>query len=114
MGPDDDEPPLFHLEPSTHARGSDPDTSHAAARRLTQKRTMMRNLLEGFWVCRMTASQAATFCDYTAEDGAWKRVSDLATAGLICDTGERKPGPTGRSQIVWQITQKGKEALGYA
>lgn len=114
---DDYQPSLFDtavmptLEPRTHARRSDPDTSRAAARELSDRATMMRRLLRAYAVRPMTAEEAASACGYTAESGAWKRVSDLALHGFIEDTGARRPGHSGRAQMVRQITLEGVRAL---
>lgn len=102
------EPPL---EPRTHARHHDPRTSHEAAAQLSDKQTMMRRLLWAFLAQPLTAEQAADACGYGAESGAWKRVSDLANRGLIEDTDATRLGRSGRSQIVWRITNNGRNAL---
>jgi len=76
---------------------------------------MMRVLLWGFADDQdMTAEEVADACGYTAAQGAWKRVSDLATQGLIADTGTRRLGRSGRYQIVWRITDAGWMALALA
>lgn len=99
------------LDPHTHARTTDPATSHRAAQRLTDKTTMLRRLLWAYAVKPMTAEEAADYCQYSAEDGAWKRSSDLAARGLIADTDYARPGRSGRLQIVRAITQEGRNAL---
>lgn len=105
--------PLFDLDPHTHARTTDPRTSHAAARRLARRVTMLRRLLTEFarFPDGLTAEEAATFAGYTADDGAWKRVSDLALAGWIEDTGRNRIASSGRDQIVRAITDTGRGAL---
>ena len=40
---------------------------------------------------------------FTKADGVWKRVSDLARDRLIVDSGIRRPGDSGRMQVVWAI-----------
>lgn len=102
---------LLDLLASTHARTDDPDTSKAAAARLSDKATMMRKLLKCFSVRSLTSDEAVWLAGYLPADGAWKRVSDLAAKGLIEDTGERRPGDSGRAQMVRRITDKGREAL---
>jgi hypothetical protein len=99
------------LDPRTHARTSDPGTSHEAAARLTNKRTMMRRLLTEFLRRPMTAWEAGEACGYSADEGAWKRVSDLANEGWVEDTGATRIGPKNRRQIVWAITDDGRAAL---
>lgn len=106
-----EEIPLFDLDPRTHARWGDPDTSHAAARALSPRQTMMRRLLTAFMVEPLTADEAIWRCGYTAEAGAWKRISDLTLAGFLEDTGQRRPGRSGRDQMVRRITAEGRRAL---
>lgn len=104
---------LFDLDPATHARREDPDTSHAAAAQLSDKAAMMRRLLSAYsWAPDgLTAEEAATFAGYAPADGAWKRVSDLSARGWIEDTGRRRYASTGRLQIVRGITHAGRQAL---
>lgn len=99
------------LDPHTHARTTDPATSHLAARQLADKTTMLRRLLWAYAARPMTAEEASDYCGYSAEDGAWKRASDLAARGLIVDTDYNRPGRSGRLQIVRAITQAGRDAL---
>lgn len=108
---DDDEEGGFGLDPRWHARRGDPDTSHAAASELSDKTTMMRRLLAVHVGPGLTSEEASWVCGYTAEDGAWKRVSDLAVLGLITDTGVRRFGSSGRRQMVRRVTEEGGEVL---
>jgi hypothetical protein len=98
------------LDPRTHARKGDPDTSHDAASKLSDQTTMMRTLLIAFTDGPLTAEEAADWCGYDPWASS-KRVSDLALAGYIEDTGLRRPGESGREQIVRAITDKGVAAL---
>lgn len=95
------------------ARSDDPETSHAAARTLSGKAgTMRRTLLEAFdRRGPMTPEEVSLVAGYGAADGAWKRVSDLKTNGLIEPTGETRPGSQGREQAVLAITTLGRSAL---
>lgn len=99
------------IEPGRHARRTDPETSHEAARQLSNKVTMMRRLLGTFAQAPRTASEAIARAGYGPEDGAWKRVSDLKRLGLIRDTGLSLPGPFGRRQRVLAITHDGLKEL---
>jgi|KBSMisStaDraftv2_1062788.scaffolds.fasta_scaffold356290_2 hypothetical protein len=99
------------LDPHTHARRGDPDTSHAAAQQLDGT-TMLRRLLLAYADHPdLTAEEAAEVCGYDAEAGAWKRCSDLANAGLVEDTGDRRVASTGRHQMARRITLAGIAAL---
>lgn len=100
-----------HLEPRTHARTSDPATSHAAAAQLSDKASMLRALLLTFHTSNRTAEEAATTAGYGPADGAWKRISDLKNAGHIAPTGRTRPGVSGRAQQVYAITEQGQQAL---
>lgn len=105
-------PGLF--DPHTHARTTDPDTSHEAAVKLTDKATMLRTLLtkyHRFQFQGLTAEEASGLCGYTASEGAWKRVSDLKRLGWVEDTGGTRRGVSGRSQAVLRITDAGREQL---
>lgn len=100
------------LDPRTHARSADPDTSHQAAHQLSDRTVMLRKLLTAFAAEAMTADEAGARCGYTAADGAWKRMSDLERLGLIEDSGQRRKGTAGRQQKVRRITDAGHAALG--
>lgn len=95
------------------ARNTDPDTSHDAAAQVNGRRreTMARQLLAVFAICPLTAEEAADACDFTADDGAWRRVSDLVNAGLLTNTDRRHRARSGRDQLVREITQAGRDAL---
>jgi len=54
----------------------------------------------------LTAEEAAAAAGYTAADGAWKRVSDLITAGHLEDTGITRRGSSGRDQRVLRLKLK--------
>lgn len=101
------------LDPRTHARRTDPDTSRAAAHDLGNARiTLMRSLLRTFADRgTLTAEEAA---DLSGVDQwqASKRVSDLDNLGWIEDTGWRRRGRAGRTQMVRQITDAGRRELG--
>jgi hypothetical protein len=111
--------PVEDIEATALARASDPDTSQEAAAKLSAGRagTMKRELLYAFGgflehpPTPLTAEEAATRAGYKAEDGAWKRVSDLLSLGLLEDTGERRTGSQGRRQRVLRITEAGRRAL---
>lgn len=102
--------PAGHLDPRTHARRADPDTSHEAAARLSDKTTILRNLLDAFMDGPLTADEAALVAGYAPTSGAWRRVSDLTVRGLVEDTGDTRPGVSGRPQMVRGITEAGRQA----
>ena len=96
------------LSPKEHARTGDPGTSHAAAATFSRPRaaSMMGRLLAVIESSRdgLTAEEAAWLCGFSAADGSWKRVSDLASKGLITDTGITRTGTSGKAQTVWKAT----------
>jgi len=89
-----------------HARSTDPETSHGeiSARRA---RSMMLRLLAVYAKGPATADEAARAAGFTADDGAWKRVSDLFGLGLITGTGQTRLGDHGKPQAVRAITRAG-------
>lgn len=104
------------LDPLAHARGSDPETSHDAAELVSAHRAeaMMWCLLVAYHAAGddgLTAEEASERAGYTADDGPWKRVSDLRAEELIADTGRRRVGSAGRRQMVLVVTDKGREAM---
>jgi hypothetical protein len=105
------EKPLFELDPHTHARRDDLDTSRAAAHRLSSQSTMLRRLLAAYAVEPLTAEEAAERAGYEPLAGAWKRVADLERLGLVENTDERRPGHSGRLQVVRAITEAGMDAV---
>jgi hypothetical protein len=88
-----------------HARSSDPDTSHAAAAALRPTETEAA-VLDALARCPSgaTASELVALMK-----GAWNtitpRLAPLCRKGFIRDSGERRKGPTNRSQIVWSVLQ---------
>jgi len=98
------------VEPATLVRLEDPETSHAAARKLDGKAKRTR-LLKVFEVGNATSEEAAALAGFGPADGAWKRCSDLKNLGLIAPTGTTRPGSSGREQMVLAITDAGRAAL---
>lgn len=98
------------------ARRSDPRTSHDAAAQLVKAESHCRMIL------RLYAQNTDGLTDAEVEavnivQHAWKRCSDLRSAGLISPIesagGEivTRPGPSGRMQQVCAITVEGWRAL---
>ena len=95
----------------THARASDPDTSHEAAALVRSAAVMKARLLAAFAAAPsgLSAEQASDAAGYTPADGAWKRVSDLEREGAIADTGVRVLSSHGRRVRVLAVVP-GEEA----
>lgn len=106
------------------ARFADPTTSHeAAARALPKARTVAFALLEAFQrdtryigqyegLTRdevIFAARAAARHWTDIPDGAWRRVSELRSLGLIEPVvGVTRPGKSGCSQQAYRITDAGR------
>ena len=91
------------------ARTTDPVTSHNAAKTLVRE-TMMKKLMEAYAEAGtdgLTAEEASSNAGYSPADGAWKRVSDLITAGLLEDSGHTRKGSSGRQQRVLILSTLG-------
>jgi hypothetical protein len=98
---------LDFLSPRPHARRTDPATSHDAARSIHGSAEALTARLYAVLARRgpmtrseLTAAAGQKLSDYQVS----KRVSDLKNAKLIVDTGQTRPGPTGRMQTVWRAT----------
>ena len=110
------------VAPSAPARWGDPETSHRAAKTMTDvgrfsSKSRQSKLLALFEMREMT-DQGATIhlvgsqATPSAFDGCRRRCSDLRAAGYLYDTGRRRKN-TGSDDlsIIWAITETGKLAL---
>jgi hypothetical protein len=111
--------------PSSPSRASDPDTSHASGNpRATRD---VRRFSAGSLPGKLLAwFEAVGIGGYTAlevavnltqngslhrVESARKRVSELAAAGYVADSGERRANPGSDEQaVVWRITAEGSAA----
>jgi hypothetical protein len=95
------------------ARRSDPDTSVAAARAHPTLRNSQRlALLRAFaLVGRGLTDEEAGEIAGIRRVADTRRCSELRGAGLIADTGERRPTSTGSMAMVCRITGPGAAAL---
>jgi DNA-binding MarR family transcriptional regulator len=85
------------------ARWSDPGTSHEAAEQVDVTRSEALVLA----AIRRSGSRGLIAAELPgatglALNGATPRTRPLAEKGLIFDSGERRPAPSGRMQIVWR------------
>jgi len=107
---DDGRGNVFPFDPRKNARTTDPDTSKAAAYRL-RANAQRWQLLRAFHMCGpMTMDEAAAYTGLPRW-GVGKRVSELRGYELLDDTGQRRPGASGRAQIVSRITAAGVAVL---
>jgi predicted ArsR family transcriptional regulator len=91
---------------AAHRRRSDPDTSRAAARSMVGSvDSLLQRIVQAFRdrgpMTRTEVAAIVGLSDYQAS----KRISDLKNVAAIVDTGERRPGPSGRAQIVWRVSR---------
>ncbi len=90
-----------------HARSTDPDTSHEAARSVGKIRESQQAI---FAFLREYGAHTDEEIWETFEhsgispSGARTRRSELVTMGLVRDSGQRKRLQTGRRAIVWEVT----------
>ena len=92
--------PMF----KAHARNTDPHTSHEAAEGVRGQLPLLEGkVLEAIessptgmnaWEIESTTNIPNQTCT--------PRLAPLRRKGLIVDSGERRPGSTGKKQIVWK------------
>ena len=101
------------FEPFEHARTSDPETSLAAARMVDASEVQQRV----FAIFRAHADDGLTDEELLAlyarewpsarslesRSSPRKRRSDLARAGILVDTGNRRQLSSGRNGVVWSL-----------
>ena len=104
-----DQPPSFHQE----ARTTDPDTSHASAKRPFQRGSQRHRLLTEYSVRPegLTDEEAASLAGIKA-GCPWKRCSELREMGMIQATGRVRESSMGAMQQVCAITFGGRRMLG--
>ena len=87
-----------------HARRTDPRTSKAAARNMQRHSKALLALLFGELKRHgpMTQTELA-LRTRLRPDQVWRRLSDLKNKKMIVDSGETRPGDSGRPQIVWKV-----------
>jgi hypothetical protein len=97
--------------PVAHARNSDPDTSHAAARSVRHIRESQAEVLALFRAHGpMTDELARTvYRGHQSPSGLRTRRSELVGRGQLVDTGRRVVGATGRRMVVWAAVPEESE-----
>lgn len=89
------------------ARGSDPATSHAAARRAAS----LIGEHEGRILYALrhggpgTSYDIADRCLGMTQVQIARRMGELESRGKVRRTGSQRPGPTGRSCDVWEVVK---------
>lgn len=108
--------------PSAPARWTDPDTSHAAAKREHDvgrfgTKSRQAKLLALFESRELTDQEATirivgAHASPSAFDGCRRRCSDLRAVNYLIDTGKRRKNPGSDDlSIVWRITFAGRAAI---
>lgn len=104
------------------ARNSDPDTSHTARKDSKDVRKfkagssnarLLKVICDQPCTSQAAAVQVKRFHGTVSSlDGCRRRVSDLAKAGFVIDSGRRAKNPGSSSpSIVYQVTLMGRQAL---
>ena len=87
-----------------HVRRTDPDTSHRAARTTRPNagtnRAVALDVLQR-WPAGLTDFELAEITGLQ-QTSIGKRRGELRDAGLVRDTGRRRPSPSGSPSIVWE------------
>ena len=96
--------------PHPTARASDPGTSHAAAataslRAATDRALVLR--IHQQWTSGLTDFELAELAG-RQQTSLGVRRGDLRKAGLIRDSGLKRPAPSGSPATVWVITDEGR------
>lgn len=118
------QPSLFDA-PATRgaSRASDPQTSRDAARSMSGE--VLRDqqaLVLGALAWHEDATAFELWGDLwqrflpghprgPKENVICKRLGELAEMGMVARTGDTRPGSSHRHQMVWRITDKGREAV---
>lgn len=89
------------------ARITDPETSHEAARSVTNVTPLKTEILKAL-TSPMTDPELLIQISYRSSlvvtaSGVRSRRAELVQAGLVKDTGARRKLSTGRSAIVWGL-----------
>lgn len=95
------------------ARKTDPDTSHEAARYAALNAATLRAMalreLVAAGDAGLTDFELAARCR-SQQTSVGKRRGELRDSGLVEDSGERRPSPSGAAAIVWRATEQGRRA----
>lgn len=94
---------IQNMNAEARSRHSDPDTSRQGpdSLRMTENRSSVLKTLSRRPLTDIELVQAMS--SRMSASGARTRRSELVRMGLVKDSGRRKPGPTGRSHIVWEV-----------
>lgn len=111
------EPAADEVGRTIPSRGSDPRTSHAAAKHVAVTAKNQRGKILAAYAgvaAGLTDDEAQVRAGVSPESCYWKRCSELRDGGYIADTGLRRTGRAGVERIVSALTQEGAQALSKA
>lgn len=94
---------IQNMNAEARSRHSDPDTSRQVpdSLRMIKSRSDVLKTLSRRPLTDIELVQAMS--SKMSPSGTRTRRSELVRMGLVKDSGRRKPGPTGRSHIVWEV-----------
>jgi hypothetical protein len=114
-----DSDPVGAYAPHEHVRTTDPDTSHEAAWSVTDATVVQARVVAiyeahpaGLTDEELVAAYARDWPgtrSLESRASPRKRRSDLARAGVLIDTGERRTLTSGRRGIVWTLHRRPQE-----
>jgi biotin operon repressor len=95
----------FAGEFKAFAKRSDPETSHVAAKKIKKDLPKLEHLV--LQSIRQSGDRGMTGDELAEDTNIFRhtccpRLAPLKRKGLIVDSGERRPGNTGKKQIVWR------------
>jgi hypothetical protein len=104
----------FGVRPT--ARGSDPDTSHDAARQTTPRSNATR--LTALGLLAMAGDHGATDFELAAQSGLQQtsigvRRGELVRMGYAEASGRTRQAPSGSRATVWVVTPAGERFFGH-
>lgn len=92
----------------THARRTDPATSHAAAESVVDITQSIQWQVMGVLIDAdkpLAVEQIVDRMPHLEKDQVWRRVSDLKNKGWVEDSGELHGNRNGRSATRWRVTR---------
>jgi len=95
----DPDPP----DPHTHARSSDPHTSHAAAARLQRAVVHRLMIMDALKVIGSGTFEEIAEAAGMRDSQVWRRLPDLHDLGVAMPTGKERIGKSRRAQRIWTL-----------
>ena len=98
------QPSLFDVPAVGAARRADPETSKEAAQSVTA--TALESLVMRWLHKRPSGLTTHELAELTGLSlvSVSPRIAPLVRKGFVKDSGERRPGPSGRKSIVWKVS----------